>query len=72
MVQMSAREYPPEHGLDVRSWPAMNVLRCHAGSTRIFFISGTNYSGGCRENQVLAAVSSAAARHSIAPVGAPH
>jgi hypothetical protein len=28
---------------------AMNVLRCHAGSTRIFFISGTNYSALCSE-----------------------
>jgi len=45
MVQMSASEYLAERQFDVRSCPAMNVSRCHAGDTRIFFISGTNYRG---------------------------
>jgi hypothetical protein len=39
----------PEHRCRCQIRRAMNVLRCHAGGTRIFFISGTNYSALCRE-----------------------
>jgi hypothetical protein len=42
----------PEHRCRCQIRRAMNVLRCHAGGTRIFFISGTNYMalyrGTCR------------------------
>jgi hypothetical protein len=43
------RRIPPEQRPGVRLYAARNVLRCHAGGARIFFISGTNYIVCCSE-----------------------